>query len=196
MMAESTSPGEMIRAIVNHMQRDTGRSFDNWVALARAEGPSSMMKCLEWLRDNYSLNHYRARFIATEAINPGQLFAYDRPDELLDALYSGPKAHLRAIYEEVRAAALGLAEDIEEVVCKTYTSFRHRAQFAIAVPRTNKYLDLELAMPAGTPAAGHLEAIKSSNAKITHRIRLATAEDFNDEALQALLLACDNVRKK
>ena len=154
------------------------------------------MKCIAWLKDNYQLKRYTAQYIATEAITPGKLFEYDRPDEMLNQLYNGSKEHLRAIYEKVREAALGLDADIEEVVCKTYTSYRHRAQFAIAAPRTNKFLDLELAMPPGTKATSRLEAFKTSNPKFTHRIRLAVIADLDTDALGALKAASDNVRKR
>jgi len=192
-LAEGKSPGEMIRAVVDKMKGDTGKTFEQWIKVAQKNGPGKHMQLVQWLRKEHGLKHYQAHFIATEVMSPGKLFEYERPDDLLDQLYSGKKALLRPVYEAVRKAALDLG-GVEEVVCKTYTSYRNRAQFAIAAPKTQKFLDLELAMPPGTKATSRLEAIKSSNEKFTHRIRLAEAKDLDKEALAAMKQACEHVR--
>ncbi len=114
---------------------------------------------------------------------------------MLAQLYSGKKEHLRGAYEEVKREAMKL-RGVEEVVCKTYTSFRNRAQFAIAAPKTQKFLDLELAMPPGTKGGGRLEPIKSSNEKFTHRIRLETAKDVDKDVKAALKQAAAHVAGK
>jgi len=191
----ANSPGEMIRSVVDNMQQDTGKTFEQWVRFAKKEGPEKHMQLLNWLKSDHGLKRYQAHFVATEVLNPGKLFEYERPAELLDQLYSGKKEHLRGVYEAVRKAALDLG-GVEEVVCKTYTSYRNRAQFAIAAPHTQKFLDLELALPPGTKATARLEPFKGSNEKFTHRIRLATVNDVDKTVLAALKQASQHVAKK
>jgi len=185
----------MIRAVVDNMKAETGRSFEDWVRFARKNGPDKHMQILNWLKAEHGLKRYQAQFVASEVMKPGELFQYERPGELLDQLYSGKKEHLRGAYEAVKQEALKL-EGVEEVVCKTYTSYRNRAQFAIAAPKTQKYLDLELAMPPGTKTGGRLEAIKSSNEKFTHRIRLETAKDVDKYVKDALNQAAADVGRR
>lgn len=191
----ANSPGEMIRAVVDRMKQDTGKSFEQWVKLAKRDGPDKQMQLTCWLKAEHGLKRYQAQFVATEVVKPGELFKYERPDELLDQLYSGKKAHLRGTYEAVRKAALDLG-GVEEVVCKTYTSYRNRAQFAVAAPKTQKYLDLELAMPPGTKAGERLEAYSGMNEKYTHRIRLESAKDVDKEVVDALGRAAKHVGSK
>jgi len=189
------SPGEMIRSVVDNMQNDTGKSFTQWVAFARKNGPEKHMQIVNWLRKEHGLKNYQAGYVATEVTKPGELFKYERPDELLDQLYSGKKAHLRGAYEAVKKAALGLG-GAEEVVCKTYVSYRNRAQFAIAAPKTQKFLDLELALPPGTKAGGRLEPFSGMNERFTHRIRLESAKDVDQFVVDALKAAAQHVGKK
>jgi predicted transport protein len=185
----------MIRSVVDNMKKDTGKTFEQWVKLAKKEGPDKHMKLLNWLKAKYGLKRYQAHFVATEVLNPGKLFEYERPDELLDQLYSGKKEHLRDAYEAVKKEAMKM-KGVEEVVCKTYTSYRNRAQFAIAAPKTQKFLDLELAMPPGTKATRRLEAYAGNNEKFTHRIRLESAKDVDRDVKSALKQAAAHVGQK
>jgi hypothetical protein len=185
----------MIKAVIRGLEESSGRKFDSWVKTAKSSGLRGHKALTDWLKQEHGLRHQQALFVAWGVTDPGRVTAYEDPDKLMRELYSGRKAHLRPVFEALRQAALKLP-GVDEVACKTYASYRNRAQFAIAAPRTQKFLDLELAMPPGTKATKRLEPFSGSNEKFTHRIRLAKAKEVDKEVLKALQLASEHIGGK
>ena len=67
----------------------TGRPLDEWVALVRAGGPAKHGEIVTMLKAEYGMTHGFANFVANRALAPD-----DAPsgDDLVDAMYAGPKA--------------------------------------------------------------------------------------------------------
>jgi hypothetical protein len=61
-------------------------------------------------------------------------------------------------------------------------SLRRSKQFALVQPSTKTRMDLGFVL-RGVEAEGVLEAAGSWNSMFTHRIRLNSAEDFNEEVV-------------
>ena len=76
------------------------------------------------------------------------------PDDVLDAIYTGPKADLRPIHEELMAAFAALGP-FEVAPKKGYVSLRRKKQFATVGPTTRTRVDVGLNMK-GVPATGRL----------------------------------------
>jgi hypothetical protein len=66
-------------------------------------------------------------------------------DDVLDALYTGPKAGLRPIHEKLMQAVRKFGE-FEESPKKTYVSLRRKKQFAMIGPATNTRVEVGLNM--------------------------------------------------
>ena len=98
----------------------------------------------------------------------------------LTALFSGPKAALRPLYDAVIAEAIRLGEGVEVDPKKTYVSLRRKKQFALVQPSTARRLDLGLNLK-GVEPSGRLEASGSFNAMCSHRVRLESEKDFDVE---------------
>jgi hypothetical protein len=188
------SPGEMLEAMRINAEVKTGRTFEQWIALAKTSGLSKHMRIVNWLKSEHGCPHGYALWAAWGVTDPTRLSQYDAPDDLMDQLYSGKKAHLRPIHDRLIQAGLDLGGDVEMVACKTYGSLRNRAQFAMVNPRTLKAVDLELRLPPGTEAGGRLQAFKTSNPKFAHRIRISDPAEIDDEVLAVLRMAAEHVR--
>lgn len=73
---------------------------------------------------------------------------------------------------------------MERAPKKTYVAFRRKKQFALAQPTTTR-LDVGLNLKGVAPA-GRLESAEGFNAMCTHRVRISSPMEVDDE-LRSLL---------
>ena len=97
----------------------------------------------------------------------------------MEAMFAGPKEAKKPAYDRVAAIISGL-EGAQFAPKKGYVSFRRNKQFGLAQPSTKDRLDLGLTLKDVEPS-GRLEASGSWNAMVTHRVRIAAAEEVDAE---------------
>jgi Domain of unknown function (DUF5655)/Domain of unknown function (DUF4287) len=189
----------MVQKWVDELKGKTGRSLDEWVALARREGPKSEKDRREWLRINHKLGTNSAWWIAARV--DGRESEEDSPQRYLaaapkyvDGQYSGKKQALRPLYEDVLALAGKLGADVKACPCKTIVPLYRKHVFAQLKPTTNTRLDLGLALgrykgrlPKRVVDTGGL----AKKDRITHRIELKTAAAIDREVEKWLKTAYD-----
>ena len=185
------SPKEMGEAIARNLPAKTGRTFEEWVELTRRQGFSTRRERVEWLKSKHGLGTVTATFIAADA--EGQSIAAEYADEgaLLDAMYSGDKAGLRSLFDELAKAARKLSKDVDLTVCKTYVGIRRGRQFAMIKPGTRARVFLGLVLPGAKAGGRLLKAGSIGNDRMTHRIDIASKQDIDAECLRWLKAACD-----
>lgn len=125
------------------LARDTGKTLDQWVKLAKTCPETTPRKRADWLRDKYGLGVNRAAQIMSVAFPEGP--GWNEPDALLEQLWKEPEG--RAIYEAV--AKLVRKEFPEAVVGprKTFVSFARKIQFAAILPGKGGKAELGLPLP-------------------------------------------------
>ena len=74
-----------------------------------------------------------------------------------------------------------LGTDVETVPKKGYLSLRRRKQFAMIKPAA-KHVDVGLILPV-VPVAGRLESAATFNALFTHRVRVRSVEEVDEELI-------------
>ena len=107
------------------LERDTGKSLEAWVAIARTCPQTGPRARAQWLKETYGLGVNRAAQIFSAAFPEPD--GWDQPDTLREARWSDPSS--RAILGALEAATMALPE----VVCgqrKQFTSFSRKVQFA------------------------------------------------------------------
>jgi hypothetical protein len=161
---------------IRNIEASTGRSMDDWVALVGASGKSKHGEIVAWLKSEHGLTHGNANLIA--------LIALRRPDapegsDLVDAIYSGPKAGLRPFHDQVVATADGFGDDVEQAPKQAYVSLRRAKQFATVGPASGGRLEIGLNLK-GIEPAGRLEA---GGGMCTHRVRLTDPAEFDAEVV-------------
>ena len=124
------------------LERDTGRTLAEWVAIARTCPETGHRARLAWLKARYGLMINRASYVLGEAF--GSEMPWDDPDALIDALWVDPAS--RAIFEAVRAKAAALP-DVVVGPRKGFTAFSRQVQFAAAKPVKGGTAILGLAVP-------------------------------------------------
>src|ERR1051326_40859 len=173
------SPGEMVAAVKANMPTKTGRSFEEWVALARSEGPTTTKECYAWLKKQHGVPHLSAQIIADKVSGKDRFAAYENGDALIEAQYSGPKANLRPIYNRLIQLARKLGKDVALTPCKTYVGLRRKRQFALVKPTTKTRVDLGVVL-TDVPPQGRLEAAGNIGSdRISHVIQLASVKDID-----------------
>lgn len=164
-------------SMIANLEARTGRSLEEWLALARASGQAKHGALVSWLKAEHGLGHGYANLVAHKT------FASDAGSSddaaLMEAMFAGPKAAMKPAYDKVAAIIAGL-DGAQFAPKKGYVSFRRNKQFGLAQPSTKDRLDLGLNLK-GVEPAGRLEASGSWNAMVTHRVRIAAAEAVDAE---------------
>lgn len=166
----------------------TGCDLPGWVARARALGIEKHKTLVDHLKAEHGLGHGYANTIALKAreSDSGSI----GEDALTAAMFAGPKAHWQPLYDRMIAVASSFGGDVGQAPKKGYMSLRRSKQFAILQPSTKDRFDIGLALK-GELAEGRLEAAGSWNAMVSHRVRIAAADEFDETVIGWLRAAYD-----
>ena len=172
------SPEEMAQKMIDNMPEKTGKSLEEWLVITRAAGIEKHGVLVKMLKSDHGMTHGFANLVAHKTLQATE--PSDR--ELVSTQYAGAKAALKPIYDRLVAAAEAFGDDVEISPKKAYASLRRSKQFALIQPSTRTRVDLGLNLKGDEPN-GRLEASGSFNAMCSHRIRLSSPEDVDDEVL-------------
>lgn len=175
------------------MKEKTGKDLAEWVTIARASGIAKHKALVDHLKSDHGLTHGYANTIALKSFESDAGSIGD--DALMAAMFEGPKATLRPIYDALVEKITMFGGDVSLVPKKGYVSIRRAKQFAIAQPSTRDRFDLGLSLK-GVDANGRLESAGSWNAMVTHRVRLASLEEVDAEVVGWLCQAYDGAGGK
>jgi hypothetical protein len=125
----SVHPGvAQIKKWVDEMPQKTGRSLEEWLALTRKSGPASEKKRVQWLKEEHGLGTNSAAWIAGRL--EGKNTEEDSPEaylktaaEWVEAQYSGARAGLRPLYDELLRLGFAMGKDVRACPCKTMVPF-------------------------------------------------------------------------
>jgi hypothetical protein len=111
------------------LERDTGKTLAEWVAIARTCPHDKPRARTDWLRETYGLGVNRAAHILSEAF-PSEV-RWDDPGPLRAALWTDPASE--AILKALEAAVAKLP-DITTGQRKSFTAWSRKVQMAGARP--------------------------------------------------------------
>jgi hypothetical protein len=111
------------------LERETGKTLDEWVVIARACPEAKPRARAQWLKDNHGLGQNRAMQVLGVAFPTGM--GWDEPEKLRKALWTDPAA--TAILEAVERSAVALP-DVVIGQRRTFTAFSREYQFAAIKP--------------------------------------------------------------
>lgn len=101
----------------------------------------------------------------------------------VDAQFSGPRAALRPIYEEILRFALSLGDDVKVSPGKTIIPFYRAHVFAQVKAPTQTRVDLGFCLKGIKPKGRLLDTGGAAKGdRITHRIGLSSVKEFDTEA--------------
>jgi len=177
----------MVQKWIKELPQKTGRSLEEWVALTKKSGPPTEKERREWLKKEHKLGTNSAAWIAERAAGKGT--EEPSPDaylktaaEWVEAQYSGPRAALRPLYEQLLKLGSSLGKDVKACPCKTMVPFYRNHVFAQIKPSTNTRIDLGFALgnmktPKRLIDTGGYE----KKDRITRRIEVKSKADIDGE---------------
>jgi hypothetical protein len=169
------------------LERDTGKTLDQWVAITKKCPETTPRKRTEWLREKYGLGVNRAAHILHAAFPDGA--GWDDPAALLDQLWKEKKG--RAVYE---AVAKMVRKEFPDAIIgprKTFVSFARKIQFAGIVPGPKGSGGAELGLPLPVSTSKRLSPMKKRPwaEKHTAILVLNVPKDVDAEVRRLLTLA-------
>jgi hypothetical protein len=184
----SVHPGvAMVQKWVQELPQKTGRSLEEWIALTQKSGPRTEKERREWLKKEHKLGSNSAAWIAGRLEDKGT--EEDSPDaylktaaEWVEAQYSGPRAALSPLYEQLLALGFSIGKDVKAFPCKTMVPLYRNHVFAQIKPSTNTRIDLGFALgnmktPKRLIDTGGYE----KKDRITRRIEIKSKADIDGE---------------
>jgi hypothetical protein len=129
------------------LERDTGKTLDVWVAIAKSCPETRPRARADWLRENYGLGVNRCAHVLSVAFPSTD--GWDNPQAAREALWTDPAS--RAIFEAVEKLAMALPDAITGQR-KAFTAFSREFQFASVKPVKGGKAMLGLAVTPGADA--------------------------------------------
>ena len=133
-----SSLDKAIQTQLDNIQKKTGKSLDQLAAIINKSGLTKHSEIRDYLKRELALGHGDANALVHAVLqSDGQRAAQGKhEDTVLDEIYSGAKAHMRAIHEKLMAEINKFGE-FEIAPKKGYVSLRRKKQFAMLGPKTN-----------------------------------------------------------
>jgi len=189
----------MLQKWFGELREKTGRSLEEWMGFIEKEGPKGEKERREWLKTKHKLGTNTAWRLAERA--EGKARDEDSPEAYLKAAaqyvedqYSGAKAALRPVYEELLKLGKSMGADAKACPCQTMVPLYRNHVFGQIKPTTNTRIDLGLALthykgklPKRLIDTGGL----AKKDRITHRIAISSTKEIDAEVKKWLKTAYD-----
>jgi hypothetical protein len=189
----------MVQKWVRDLPEKTGRSLEDWIQLVKKFGPPSEKEQRQWLKEVHGLGTNTAWWIAERVNEKTPGLADDNPEhylkmaeEYVAAMFSGPKAPLRPIYDELLRLGLSQGDDVKACPCKTIVPLYRKHVFAEIKPTTRTRIDLGLALHDTKPSGRLIDTGGlAKKDRITHRIPITSLAEIDEEVKRWLEQAYD-----
>ena len=173
------APPEMVKWMANIPEK-TGKPVEEWLEILRASGLAKHGELLNYLKNEHGFGHGYANAVVHVFLQSSANMQEDR-NALVDKQYTGSKAGLRPLYDQLSQTVSGFGADVELVAQKAYVSVRRKKQFAIFQPSTATRMDVGIKLK-GTDATERLEA-GGFNGMVSHKVKITSADEIDDELI-------------
>jgi hypothetical protein len=188
----SLHPGfAMQETSMRNLKERTGKTVEEWVETMRRDGPEGDNPRKEWLKSEHGFTTNYAAWVVGWARGDLGAEGYD-PESYVEELFSGKKAGLRPIYDELLQLGFAQGGDVKVCPCSTMVPIYRKNVFGQIKPATNTRIDLGLCL-RGVPADSRLISTggEAKGDRITHRIPISSVEEIDDHVRYWLKRAYD-----
>jgi Domain of unknown function (DUF5655)/Domain of unknown function (DUF4287) len=189
----------MVQKWIDDLPEKTGKSFEQWLAYIRKNGPDDDTACVQWLKSEHGFGSNTASWLAGRAANKPMGLADDSPESYLklapkyvDDMFAGAKAALRPLYDKLLDVCLNFADDVKACPCQTIVPIYRNHVIAQIKPTTQTRIDFGLALKdTKTPSRLINTGGFAKKDRITHRIPVTSLKDIDAELVKWLKKAYD-----
>jgi len=176
-----SSPKGMATAVVRNLEKNTGKTLDQWLKVAR-KGPKEGKDLVKWLREEQGLGMNTAYAIVAHSDSAPDWMT--KPGgTLLDEQYTKGKEELRPIYDTLAAEVARFGEDVVLDPRKTYVTLRRSKQFGTVQPATKTRVDVCVRLPGVKPTKRLADAGGAGSSSITHKVGLTSLKDVDKQLI-------------
>jgi predicted transport protein len=175
-----SSPEASYQTMVRNLEKQTGKSFDQWIKIAQASKLTKDREILNFLKTEHGLTYGYANLIALKTL--GSDAGSSNAEDLIGSQYSGAKAQLKPIYDTLLAEVQKFGDDIDVAPKKAYVSLRRKKQFACFQPSTATRMDVGINLKGIEPTK-RLELSGSFNSMVSHRVRVTSIAEVDKELI-------------
>ena len=183
-----SSPEAALQTMARNLEKQTGKSFEEWIKIARASKLTKARQITDFLKAEHGLTFGYANTIALKAL--GSDAGSSSAEDLVGAQYSGAKAQLKPIYDALLAAVQEFGDDVEVAPKTADVSLRRKKQFACFQPSTATRMDVGINLKDTAPTE-RLELSGSFNAMVSHRVRVTKEAEVDKQLIGWLRKAYD-----
>ena len=169
----------MENKMIENLKENTGKSLEEWIKIVKAEGLGKHREILNFLKQNHGFTHGFANLVALKTLKT-DAGSHDESD-LIDNMFSKGKGSLRPIYDDL-INRINQFDNVTVAPKKAYVSLVGKKQFALIQPSTKTRLDVGINLKGDEPTE-RLEASGSFNAMVSHRVRITSPEQVDDELI-------------
>jgi hypothetical protein len=176
-----------------NIQKKTGKTLAELTALIQASGLKKHGEIRQMLIQELGLGYGDANSLVHYALqSDGERQAEAQgmtTGDVIDDLYSGPKAALRPIHDRLMAAIESFGP-FEVAPKKGYVSLRRKRQFAMLGPATKTRVEVGLNVKGLEPAARILA--QPAGSMCNYKVNLTTPEEVDDALIGWIRQAYDS----
>jgi hypothetical protein len=182
-----TSVDQAYETQLKNIQTKTGKTLEQLYAIIRKSGLTKHGEIRDMLKRDLGLGHGDANTLALFFLKPAAEPA--TPDDVITAIYSGPKAELRPIHDRLMAA-INKFGAFEIAAKKNYISLRRKKQFAMIGPVTQTRVEVGINLKGLTPTARLIEL--PAGGMCQYKVNVTTAAEVDKELVAWIKQAYDS----
>lgn len=183
------TPDETAATMLRNLPEKTGKSLSDWHTILKRSSLEKHGVLVKLLKTDHGVTHGFANMIVAKYRDTGT----QTDNDLVAAQYAAAKTELRPIYNSLIDAVAGFGKDVEIAPKKAYVSLRRKKQFGLIQPSTKTRVDIGLNL-GGAKVTKRLEKSGSFNAMVSHRVRLESLDDVDQQLINWLKNAYDGAK--
>jgi hypothetical protein len=176
-----------------NIEKRTGKTLTELASIVKNSGLTKHGEIRDMLKRDLGMGHGDANTLVHHVLkSDGQSVAAEKnlsADDVVTALYVGPKAALRPIHDKLMAEINKFGE-FESAPKKTYISLRRKKQFAMIGPATNTRVEVGLNMKGVAATERLLEM--PPNSMCNYKVKLTQETEVDAPLIAWLRQAFDS----
>ena len=166
-----------LQTMINNMPEKTGKSLEEWKAILKDKNFAKHGEAMKFLKGEHGVSHGFANTIIQLSKDKTET-----PEDLVTQQYKG-KENLIPIYDAIIKAVDAFGDDVVKTPKKSTVSVIRKKQFVLIKPATKTRIDLGLKLK-DVPTTERLENSGPFGSMCTHRVRLTSADEVDDQLIE------------